>query len=331
MEPSLACTLLAVALVGNAAWWITFLNRSHGLGVWRPLVHGCSALSLAGFMGGPLILLVAALAASPAAAAWLPKLLATPLGDASRSPLAILAEAYAAFCLLVAIGPFPWWIISGWLRRVPAQLRSQHVECVDFALLLSDKPLTHGVARVAVALPGNEVFQVELNEKTLALPQLPPRLSGLSIAHLSDLHMSGRIGIEFFHEMVDRTNAMTPDLIAITGDIVDAEACLEWIGPTFSRLNAPLGVYCILGNHDVCVDLEALRSKIAAAGVTNLGGGSRRLDVAGETVLVTGNELPWIRPAQDRRSRRCRGRIVLAAHLAGPLARSNRLGPPTPL
>ena len=167
---------------------------------------------------------------------FLPKLLAASFGDASRSPLAIAAEAYAALCLLVAVVPFPWWIISGWLRREPAQLRSQRIDCLDFARLLSDKTLLHGMARLAAALPGNEVFQVELNEKTLALPHLPPLLSGLSIAHLSDLHMSGRIGIDFFHEMVDRTNAMSPDLIAITGDIVDSVACLEWIGPTFGRL-----------------------------------------------------------------------------------------------
>ena len=98
---------------------------------------------------------------------------------------------------------------------------------------------------------------------------------------------------------------MTPDLIAITGDIVDSESCLEWIGPTFSRLRAPLGVYCILGNHDVCVDLDTLRSKIAAAGVTNLGGCSRRLDVAGERVLAHGQRATLDSPG-ERDRRRCR-------------------------
>ncbi|HEY4310693.1 MAG TPA: metallophosphoesterase [Pirellulales bacterium] len=299
MEPLLACSLFALAVVGSSAFWITFLNRTHGLGVWRPLVHGCSGLALLGFLGGPLVLLVAALAASPAIAAYLPTSIISLLAHATGSWAAVAAQSYALACLLVALGPFPWWIVSRRLRRDPAQLRSLRIESFDFARQRSGQSLAHGFSRFAVQLPGNEVFQVEVNLKTLALAQLPPRLEGLSISHLSDLHMSGRISIDFFHEMVDRTNALSPDLVAITGDIVDASKCLDWIVPTLSRLNAPLGVYGVLGNHDVCVDLETLRTKLAAAGVTNLGGRTRRLEVAGETIVLTGNELPWIPPTTD--------------------------------
>jgi predicted MPP superfamily phosphohydrolase len=299
MEPLPACLLLLSALVGNAAFWITFLNRSHGLGIWRPLVHGCSLLALAGFAGGPFVVLAAVLAASPSLAAALPVGLLGWLNGFAGSPLATMANLYTALCILVALVPVPWWLLSGWFQRDPAQQKALRVRCVDFAAHLAGKQLLHGKGRYGALVPGNEIFQVEIAERTLALQRLPARLEGLTIVHLSDMHMSGRISIDFFHEMVDRTNALAPDLIAITGDIVDSAECLEWIVPTLSRLNAPLGVYGIVGNHDVWVDVPALLTKMAEAGIVNLGGRSKRVEIAGENVLLTGNELPWIVPAHD--------------------------------
>ena len=299
MEPLQACLLLLLALVGNAALWITFLNRSHGLGVWRPLVHGCSLVALLGFVGGPLAVCAAVLAISPPLAARLPIEIPDWFARFLPAPLATLFELYAVVCVLVALVPVPWWVLSGWFRRDPVHQRSCRVHCVDFAQQLAGRQLLHGVGRYGTLVPGNEVFQVEIAERTLALPQLPARLEGLSIAHLSDLHMSGRVAIDFFHEMVDRTNALAPDLVAITGDIVDAAKCYDWIVPTLSRLNAPLGVYGIAGNHDVWVGVPALRAKMTEAGITNLGGRSKLLEIAGENVLLTGNELPWICPAQN--------------------------------
>jgi uncharacterized protein len=299
MEPLPACLLLLSALVGNSALWISFLNRSHGLGIWRPLVHGCSLLALLGFVGGPLVVLAAVLAASPQLAGALPSELPSWLDGFAGSPLATLANIYTALCVLVALVPVPWWLVSGWFQRNPAQQKDVRVCCIDFAAKLAGKQLLHGKGRYGALVPGNEIFQVEIAERTLALERLPARLEGLSIAHLSDMHMSGRISIDFFHEMVDRTNALAPDLVAITGDIVDAAECLDWIVPTLSRLNAPLGVYGIVGNHDVWVDVPSLLMKMAEAGIVNMGGRSKRLEIAGESVLLTGNELPWIVPEHD--------------------------------
>jgi uncharacterized protein len=299
MAPFLVCSLLLLALIGNAAFWITFLNRTHGLGAWRPLIHCCSLVALVGFVGGPLVVVLAALAVAPQLATGLPVPLPNWLDRIASSPLALIAEVYTALCIMVALFPVPWWLLSRWLRRDPSHQTAQRIRCVDFAQRLQGKQLLHGIGRYGALVPGNEIFQVEIAERTLALARLPARLAGLSIAHLSDLHMSGRVSIDFFHEMVDRTNALAPDMVAITGDIVDAVKCLDWIVPTLGRLNAPLGVYGIAGNHDVRVGIPALRNKMAAAGITNLGGLSKRVEIAGERVLLTGNELPWIRPEGD--------------------------------
>jgi len=177
------------------------------------------------------------------------------------------------------------------------QVLANHTTGVDLEATARDAGWARGLWRLATSLPGNEVFRLNVCEKTLSIARLPAPLEGLSIAHLTDFHMSGRIAPGYFREIVERTNALAPDLVAITGDLVDVPACIAWIPETLGQLIAPLGVYFVLGNHDREVDLEALRRALAGAGLRDLGGRAQRLEVAGETVLLAGNELPWIHPA----------------------------------
>ena len=105
--------------------------------------------------------------------------------------------------------------------------------------------------KLFAGIPGNELLQIAIQRKTLRLPSLPRELDGLTIAHLSDLHMTGKVGSEFYDLVVDETNALNPDLIVITGDILEKEDCLPWIAPTIGRLQARHGKFFILGNHEL--------------------------------------------------------------------------------
>ena len=99
-------------------------------------------------------------------------------------------------------------------------------------------------------LKGRYDFRV-LSE-TLEFDNLPKAFDGLTIAHISDIHIGS-----FFdnHEMVkkgiDMVNDLEPDLILFTGDIVNnyAEELKGW-APVLGGLKSKLGTYSILGNHD---------------------------------------------------------------------------------
>lgn len=82
--------------------------------------------------------------------------------------------------------------------------------------------------------------------------RLPSAFDGYRIAQISDLHL-GTWGTDttFVSALVDSVNALHPDLIVFTGDIVNqkSEEMKPFI-PVLKRLNAPDGVYSILGNHD---------------------------------------------------------------------------------
>jgi predicted MPP superfamily phosphohydrolase len=83
------------------------------------------------------------------------------------------------------------------------------------------------------------------------VPGLPPALAGLRIVQLSDLHIGAYLGREELVEHVRRVNALAPDLICITGDLVDRPETCPLAFPTLAGLRARYGVLVILGNHDV--------------------------------------------------------------------------------
>jgi len=76
-------------------------------------------------------------------------------------------------------------------------------------------------------------------------------LDGLRIVQISDVHIGPILGREFAARIVERVNALDPDLIAITGDLVDGpvRTLADEVAP-FARLRARHGVYFVTGNHD---------------------------------------------------------------------------------
>ena len=95
-------------------------------------------------------------------------------------------------------------------------------------------------------------YDIDVNRVDISSPRLPKSFDGYKIAQISDLHV-GTWGNDttFISNLVDSVNALKPDLIVFTGDIVNrrTEELEPFISP-LSRLSAPDGVFSILGNHD---------------------------------------------------------------------------------
>jgi predicted MPP superfamily phosphohydrolase len=201
---------------------------------------------------------------------------------------------YFVFCWLIVLVAIPNWLIPKLRERAPTELVSNDTTQVDVVQRLGFRPV-HGVeTRLFARIPGNQLLQLAIQRKTLRLRGLPSELDGLTIAHLSDLHMTGKVGREYYDLVVDETNALDADLIAITGDILEKERCLPWIAPTLGRLRARVGKYFILGNHETrLADVQPLRQALALAGITDLGSRTEIVSINGVEILVAGNELPW--------------------------------------
>jgi predicted MPP superfamily phosphohydrolase len=126
--------------------------------------------------------------------------------------------------------------------------------------------LTTGLATVLGtwwALTGLAIRRTEVT-----LKGLPPSMDGFTIAHLSDLHLDLVHGRAWLASVVARTNALDPDLIAITGDL--AEGSVDQLGAQVEPLrdlSAPAGVFFVTGNHEYFHDLDGWLRLLPTLGV----------------------------------------------------------------
>lgn len=94
--------------------------------------------------------------------------------------------------------------------------------------------------------------QFEVKQIVFTSPDLPAAFDGYRVAQVSDIHTgSWRNNREALREAVALVNAQRADIIVFTGDLVNNEAAeLDPFEDILSRLQAPDGVYSVLGNHD---------------------------------------------------------------------------------
>lgn len=97
---------------------------------------------------------------------------------------------------------------------------------------------------------------------------LASEFDGLTIAQLSDLHIGPHTSKRFLQRIVDTTLGLTPDLIAVTGDLIDDRAeDVASYARALRPLAAPLGVFMIAGNHDVYAGWDEVERALENANV----------------------------------------------------------------
>jgi hypothetical protein len=100
---------------------------------------------------------------------------------------------------------------------------------------------------------------------------LPGGRTELKVVQLSDLHLGTLIGATWLSRRVAEVNALRPDIVAVTGDLVDAEVGpVEPLVPELKRISAPLGVFGVTGNHEYYAGLEKSVALYEAAGIRTL-------------------------------------------------------------
>jgi len=165
----------------------------------------------------------------------------------------LLVGTAVAACWLV-VAPAAWLPVplgfydaatASWLFRAASAVL---VGWVAFSVGWS---LSVGQARVA-----NTRLRVEL-------PGLGPTLAGLRVVQISDLHIGNRLEGERLARMVERVNALEPDLVAITGDLFHDDPIHLPEARHLGGLRARHGVFAILGNHDANVGADRVAEALS--------------------------------------------------------------------
>jgi predicted MPP superfamily phosphohydrolase len=132
-----------------------------------------------------------------------------------------------------------------------------------------------------------------ITRRTLTFPDLPRAFDGLRVVHLSDLHAGIHLGEDRMQDIVDQVNALRPDLILQTGDMIDVSP--DFIPPyvrTFRNLAAPLGCFTVLGNHDHYTGVAAVGQGVRDAGHTLIGNVCRVVERGGAALALLGIDDP---------------------------------------
>ena len=282
----MAWLALPLALLGHVALWLRFINHAHSFHFGCRPTRWLSRAAMTMMAGVPLLILGVDFTQ------WKLALL-----NGGWPQLSIWSTVYLGACLLGGTLAIAAWMVRKTVPKEPEPVQANRKEMVNVQLALGKRFQSKGPRHLFTKLPGNQVFHLEVIEKELLVPRLPAALDGLVIAHLTDLHFVGTVPIEFFAEAVRIANSWSPDLVAITGDLVDDSKYIDWVPETLGKLSARYGSYYVLGNHDLRIDFRRLRTTLADTGLVDLGGKTHQLEIGDSQLLLAGNERPWFGPA----------------------------------
>jgi hypothetical protein len=130
---------------------------------------------------------------------------------------------------------------------------------------------------------------VEVRRVRVRLARLPRAQHGLTIVQITDLHVGPTIGRAVVEDVVERTNALSPDIVAITGDLVDGSvsALRDAVAP-LANLRARHGVFFVTGNHEYFSGADEWMKELPRLGVrvlanerVSIGAGDSSFDLGG--------------------------------------------------
>jgi predicted MPP superfamily phosphohydrolase len=208
--------------------------------------------------------------------------------------------------VLVAFEGVKWVLARREKKSVPAM--SSGVPKLDDVLPVSapgpdDPARRQFLARVGAATAlgvggGLTTFGVyramtppEISEIPVRLPGLPKALEGFTIVQLSDVHVGAVIQTKFLDMLVSEANRAKPDLVAITGDLVDgAPGQLGGYVARLRNLSSRYGTFFCSGNHDYYSGWERWAPTLEGLGFTVLRNRSVRIGDGGASFDLLGVE-----------------------------------------
>lgn len=193
---------------------------------------------------------------------------------------------------------------------------------------------------VGLALAGagaaSALGRIALARVTVPLRRLPEALSGFRIVQISDVHIGPTLGHSFLAEVVASVNAAEPDLVVITGDLVDGSvADLSAHVAPLADLRARHGVFFVTGNHEYYSGVDAWLAELRRLGVrplrnerVSIGEGEHSFDLAGvddwSARRFGGGHGPDLARALAGRDER--RELVLLAHQPKQIDEAEKLG-----
>jgi predicted MPP superfamily phosphohydrolase len=288
--------VLTLILLDGLVWWLSW-RAVRGLRwrkAWRLAVSVFMAIQL-----WSLLWVISARLMPPGAESWIPRPVHSMvmLWHFILLPSALLGWGLAGV-LLAAVVIWKWThqrLIrphSDQALPAPDPAHSRLTRREFLGGVAATAPAIFTVTGTLASLPQLQSFRVR--HLPLVVPSLPAELDGLRIAHVSDVHVGRLTSGRILGEIVDRTNALNPDLVLLTGDLInhalaDLPSAIEMV----RAFRARHGTWLCEGNHDLIESRTEFERRVKNAHIGLLLDESAQVSINGKLVQILG--LPWAR------------------------------------
>lgn len=161
--------------------------------------------------------------------------------------------------------------------------------------VLSSPQVTVAIMIGALAACGYGVYaarQIHVTHIRFPTPKFAPGHAAFRIVQISDLHLGLLTGEARIQRLVAAINALHPDLVVSTGDLVDMQADhISKFAATLRRLHATHGCYAVTGNHEAFAGATGALAFTRDAGFTVLSDEGRQI---GKLVNIVGVDDPAV-------------------------------------
>lgn len=144
-----------------------------------------------------------------------------------------------------------------------------------------------------------QLDEFRVRELEVPLAALPAALDGLTIAHVSDMHVGKFTRGAVLRRIAEATNELRADLVLVTGDLIDFDLDdLPAAADLLRRIDPRGGMFVVEGNHDLFESRAGFERGVRAAGLRLLLNEAETIAVRGAAVQILG--LRWGRPGGGR-------------------------------
>lgn len=230
----------------------------------------------------------------------------------------LIAPLLLPLMVLGGVGAVIWWTAK---RLIGAtRSRSSSASDADASVMDRRRFLLTGVALapsvLCFSLTGIALRQLNdfrTRRFTIPIANLPSALDGVTIAHVTDLHVGRFTTGAVLKRIAAATNDLRADLVLLTGDLINGAANeLPEAIEAVRRFDAGSGVYMVEGNHDLFAGRRLFEERIKGAGIPLLVNETQELNVRGHPLQLLG--LRWGAP-DDQAARPRTGDEAIAAAL----------------
>jgi predicted MPP superfamily phosphohydrolase len=139
----------------------------------------------------------------------------------------------------------------------------------------------------------HEPSQPEMRHVRIADRRIPPGFDGFRIGQISDIHLGQPYSHDNLRWAIAQMQHHQPDMIVLTGDMVNDRESIGALPHYLRQLRAPYGVYAIPGNHDYVEDINDVRHALTFAGIPLMCNQGFVVHLHGDALYVAGVDDIW--------------------------------------